>query len=193
MSVRLRRCQRRGVFGATDHYVYALNAVTGALIWKQDAGDQISQSSPAVFHGVVYIGVGVSSGSLIALDAVTGQHIWSYPFASPADSSPAIANGIVYLAPSQDSLYAIDAATGTLVWKTAAVGWGGSPTVANGVVYQGNPSLLYAFDAATGAMLWNSGVPGKGTYSTPTVVNGLMYIGTIDWPNNVKAYHLALR
>jgi outer membrane protein assembly factor BamB len=176
-------------FGSTDHYVYALNAITGTLLWKYDAGDQIFESSPAVFHGIVYIGVDAYAGTLIALNASSGQLIWSYPIGVQINSSPAIANGIVYLAPSDDYLYAIDAVTGTLAWKVATPGGGGTPTVANGVVYCGGGSGLSAFDAGTGAILWNTAIGVVGSQSTPVVVNGVMYIGT-NYPTTVRAYNL---
>ena len=40
--------------GSTDNNTYALNASTGALLWKYTTG--IVESSPAVVNGVVYIG-----------------------------------------------------------------------------------------------------------------------------------------
>ena len=41
--------------GSDDSNVYALNASTGALLWKYTTGDHVD-SSPAVANGVVYIG-----------------------------------------------------------------------------------------------------------------------------------------
>jgi outer membrane protein assembly factor BamB len=67
-------------------------------------------------------------------------------------SSPAVANGVVYIgANSQQRVYALDAATGRKLWSynLSSAGPGetvkSSPAVANGVLYvtAGN---LYAFD-----------------------------------------------
>jgi hypothetical protein len=73
--------------------VYALNASTGAQIWKATGG---SHSSPAVAGGVVYIG---DSIQIVAFNASTGTKIWNYTF-PPSEyygiSSPAIADGVVY-------------------------------------------------------------------------------------------------
>ncbi len=41
--------------GSSDDNVYALNASTGALLWKYTTGNYVD-SSPAVANGVVYIG-----------------------------------------------------------------------------------------------------------------------------------------
>jgi outer membrane protein assembly factor BamB len=41
--------------GMDDHYVYALNAKTGAKLWSYLTGNNVD-SSPAVSNGVVYVG-----------------------------------------------------------------------------------------------------------------------------------------
>ncbi len=41
--------------GSHDHKLYALDAITGAILWSYSMGDGID-SSPAVVNGVVYIG-----------------------------------------------------------------------------------------------------------------------------------------
>ena len=38
-----------------DHKLYALNAISGAILWSYTTGDSID-SSPAVVDGVVYVG-----------------------------------------------------------------------------------------------------------------------------------------
>lgn len=52
-------------------------------------------SSPAVANGGVY--TGEAYDKLYALDAVTGTRKWSYTTGSCVTSSPAVANGIVYV------------------------------------------------------------------------------------------------
>ncbi len=43
---------------------------------------------------------------LYALDAVTGTLKWSYATGGPIVSSPAIANGVVYIGSTDDNVYA---------------------------------------------------------------------------------------
>ncbi len=38
-----------------DHKLYALDAITGAILWTYTTGDAID-SSPAVANGMVYVG-----------------------------------------------------------------------------------------------------------------------------------------
>jgi len=67
-------------------------------------------------------------------------------------SSPAVADGIVYFGSFDNSLYALDARTGAMVWKYATGGYVySSPVVANGIVYFGsNDNSCYALNASDG-------------------------------------------
>lgn len=69
-------------FGGGTATMYALNALTGKLIWSTSLGSSPSHfiwSSPAVFNGSVYIGVSsfgdcpLVQGQEVQLNAVTGQ------------------------------------------------------------------------------------------------------------------------
>jgi outer membrane protein assembly factor BamB len=94
-------------------------------------------------------------------------------------SSPAVANGAVYV--SSDKLYALNASTGTLKWVYNTGGGGSSPAVANGVVYVGSGDYkLYALNASTGQTLWTSAPTGAGIISSPAVANGVVYVGSFD-------------
>lgn len=48
----------------------------------------------------------LDSGALYALDAVTGALKWSYTTGSAIFSSPAVANGVVYIGSTDDNVYA---------------------------------------------------------------------------------------
>jgi len=87
---------------------------------------------------------------------------WSYTTGiGPYDesSSPAVVNGVVYIGSDDGNVYALNAGTGTLLWKYATGnGVESSPTVANGVVYVGSAPYngsVYALNANTGAKLWS--------------------------------------
>ncbi len=133
-------------------------------------------SSPAVANGMVYFYA--DPGKLYALDAATGTFRWSYATGG-GQSSPVVANGIVYVA-SGGKLYALDAATGVLKWTYAKSGWT-SPVVANGIVYFGSwgswdlDGKLYALNAQTGALLWSHAAPRMELSRSPAVANGIVY------------------
>jgi len=108
--------------------------------------------------------------------------IWDYTTGGNVDSSPAIANGILYIGSDDNRIYALDASTGVQIWNFTTgdkIGWS-SPAVADGIVYIGsNDKKLYALNASTGAHLWNY-TTGDVISSSPTVANGILYIGSND-------------
>jgi PQQ-like domain len=106
------------------------------------------------------------------------------------DSSPAVVNGVVYVGSYDKNLYALNATTGTLLWKytTGSYIELSSPAVANGVVYFGSSdNNLYALNAGTGVLLWQYTTGGIITCS-PAVANGVVYIGSFD--GNLYAFDL---
>ena len=64
---------------------------------------------------------------------------WNYITGDVIDSSPAVANGVVYIGSEDDNVYALDAKTGTSLWSYTTGNFiYSSPAVANGVVYIGS-------------------------------------------------------
>jgi outer membrane protein assembly factor BamB len=157
----------------SNNYMFALNASTGAQVWKVNAGpwDQIG----AVNNGVLY--EGSFDKNLYAFKEATGEKIWNFTAGDYFDSGgPTYYNGKLYARNDDSYFYCIDAATGALVWKLPI--WpGGNPAAVNGLVFTAAPNSLYALDANTGATVWRTEVPSLG-WSSPTVVNGVVYIGS---------------
>jgi outer membrane protein assembly factor BamB len=172
--------------------------------------------SPAIgANGVLYI----ANQTLYAFDAAgtagcsgtpkVCAPLWTAATTnSPTYSAPAVANGTVYVGSWGSKLYAFDAG-GSVNCSTGAAGkmctplWtaatpssiGGTPAVANGVVYTvSGDGTLSAFDAAgstncsgtatakTCTPLWASarGPNGYVTSSSPAVANGVVYFSSTD-------------
>jgi outer membrane protein assembly factor BamB len=197
-------------FGSTDHYVYAVDAVSGAQKWKAKTGGRVV-SSAAVSNGRVYIES--YDGHLYALDARTGAEHWKFKtagerrftakhlhgsepaaemMADPFDfylSSPVVANGVIYFGSGDGNIYALDAASGTLEWKfqTGDVVHA-SPALADGMLYIGSwDSFFYALDAATGREKWRYKTGEDhdiynqvGIQSSAVVADGIVYFGCRD-------------
>jgi len=107
-------------------------------------------------------------------------------FGNPGLSSPAVVDGVVYLASDGGNVYALNANTGNKLWNFATGGGVySSPAVANGIVYVGsNDHNVYALNASTGVKLW-SFTTGNDVYSSPAVADGVVYVGSDD--SNVYA------
>ena len=120
-------------------------------------------ASPAVVNGVMYVDAALYADEveyIYALNANTGMFLWRQPIGvQTGSSSPAVANGLVFIGSLDNNVYAFDARTGASAWTFTTVDkvWG-SPTVANGVVYIASwDGTTYALHAASGAQLWVHG------------------------------------
>jgi glucose dehydrogenase len=89
---------------------------------------------------------------------------WSYKTGNSVQTSPAVANGVVYVGSDDSKVYALNASTGTKLWGNGATGSAvdSSPAVANEAIYVASIFFVYALNAKTGALLW--------TYATGGVV-----------------------
>jgi outer membrane protein assembly factor BamB len=197
-------------FGSNDHNLYAVEQSTGKLRWKFASKGRIS-SSPAVADGRVYFGS--FDGNFYALDAATGKQLWKFTTggerrfsgrhlhgAEPAAevmpdpfdfflSSPALAADAVYFGSGDGNVYALAAATGTLLWKyhTGNVVHA-SPALAAATVYVGSwDSYFYALNAKSGALRWrfktgeDAAISNQvGIQSSATVADGMVYFGCRD-------------
>jgi outer membrane protein assembly factor BamB len=113
---------------------------------------------------------------------------WSYTTGGGVYSSPAVANGVVYVGSEDNNVYALNAKTGALLWNyTTGNSIDSSPAVANGVVYVGGGNDVYALNASSGALLWSYATNGA-VESSPAVVNGVVYVGSDD--GNLYAFGL---
>ena len=108
---------------------------------------------------------------------------WQMTTGNGIVSEPAIVNNILYVGSTDHNLYAVNAHTGTLLWKTVT---GGEiafsvPAVAKGIVYVGSlDGKVYAFNAQTGIILWTALLGNEGVEASPTIVNGIVYISSSD-------------
>jgi outer membrane protein assembly factor BamB len=82
-----------------------------------------------------------------ALKARTGARLWSYATGSQVESSPAVANGLVYIGSDDNRVCALDGRTGAKLWVyITGNSVFSSPAVANGMVYVGSrDGYVYAF------------------------------------------------
>jgi alcohol dehydrogenase (cytochrome c) len=131
------------------------------------------ETTPLVVDGVMYL---TRANDVIALDAATGRPYWTYTHPLPADlrlccgrqnRGLAILDGRLFLATLDAQLVALDAATGTVLWRTALAdpSEGYSSTAAPLVVKDkiitgiaggefGIRGFVDAYDAATGVRVW---------------------------------------
>lgn len=113
------------IFPDTEGSLSALNLASGDRLWDFSTGevnhqvrDVFVNGTPALWQDRVIFSS--EDFNLYALDVATGEELWRYTLAEePQARSVPIDSGIAYLGAWDGYLYAINADTGTLVWKSA--------------------------------------------------------------------------
>jgi outer membrane protein assembly factor BamB len=120
-----------------------------------------SVGGPAVEGGRVF--VGTSDGRVLAFTADEGSRLWEYRATGRVDTSPAVADGLVYVVGEDFSsgaatVYALDGDTGRERWRFSPSPPGvgvSSVSVAEGTAFVGlGDFMVHSFDAAAGAERW---------------------------------------
>ena len=146
------------------------------LAWVLAVREGNNQTTPLVHDGVMFL---AHPGNVVqAIDALTGNVIWEYRSPLPEDAPQrgatrtlALYGDKVYLATYDAALVALDARTGTEVWRTVKADYTqgfmhfGGPVIANGVVvsgingcqrYKEQTCFITGHDPDTGEELWRT-------------------------------------
>ena len=115
-------------------------------------------------------------------DITTNGLVWSYPLQKHVLSTPAIYNGLVFIADCGRTFHCVDAETGQACWTHEIKGeaWA-SPLVADGKVYLGTRSgAFYVFAASREKKVLSTIDLGRPISSTATAANGVLYVATMN-------------
>ncbi|UVE49892.1 PQQ-binding-like beta-propeller repeat protein [Haloferax larsenii] len=153
-------------------------------------------TTPAVSGDTVYLSAGVRDdeggrfpvGALFAFDRETGTQRWRTVFGDPhgayAGCPPVVYRGTVYVGDAGHySLYAVSARTGAIRWHAQLGGSVNRPvSAADGVVCLAQQDHVIAFDTM-GEELWRYSKSGHVFLTTPTIVDGTVYVGSVFSPD----------
>lgn len=137
----------------SDFRIHAYQADSGKPLWESQHLANVAASPVGMQRGGLY--TGDANGRMWMLDGATGSRKWSVqlPDSTIVFSSPAIANGVVYVTGSCDCgtsdahfIFALRASDGRLLWQFAP-GYPvyTSPVVVNGYLYVATYHGLDAF------------------------------------------------
>jgi alcohol dehydrogenase (cytochrome c) len=153
-----------------------------AMVWTRPLAPGIQEGTPLVHDGVMFMPNPLDI--VHAIDAATGDLIWEYRRTLPDDIGksvpfPAINRNVAIYGntiidtSADDFVYALDVASGKLVWETLildhrqhAAQQTSGPIIANGKVISGRgcepkggpeACVITAHDARTGKELWRRG------------------------------------
>jgi polyvinyl alcohol dehydrogenase (cytochrome) len=150
-------------------------------------------------------GYGRFAEAIVALDLGSGAVRWTYQphepnrddldFAGAPNLFDAGGRALVGLGNKDAAYYAVDRATGELVWRTQVTepgiprpntnystgGFIGATAVADGIVVGGTAvggtPALHALDAVTGAIKWQQ-AEAADTYASAAIANGVVFLGS---------------
>lgn len=178
-----------------DSHLYALDAKSGALLWKTSALANTLMANPIVANNLVYVAAGdtgfpfsqvlkyarsqghapltrgLQYSAVYAFNATTGRLVWRHDFRGEAMPTPVYYRHTVYEATGGGRLWALDAATGKVKWKTPLHGFDSMSSaniyvnpkthVAEILVGTTDKNHVIAVNAANGTVLWTQKTPLK--------------------------------
>jgi outer membrane protein assembly factor BamB len=123
--------------------------------------------------------VGSWDGNVYAINATTGTELWNYTTGNEMFSSPAVANGVVYVGSFDNNVYALNATTGANVWSyNTGSRVFSSPAVVNGVVYVGSfdNNKVYAIgnESVSKQTTLIISAPSTASVNKPFILNGTL-------------------
>ncbi len=184
-------------FSNNSGVMFAINATTGKRAWKKPIGRCVA-ASPAVHEHTVFQAflneppcnsekaAGRLEGEVIAFSSGVGAIRWRTKL-GPTESSPLVANGLVYVGDWRGRVYALDERTGKVRWTFQADGKiKGALSLGGERLFVGTyKGSVYALNPKTGKQIWRTRsqdrLGGRGQfYSTPALAYGRVYIGSTD-------------
>ena len=115
-------------------------------------------------------------------DITTNGLVWSYELNKHVMGTPAVVNGLVFIADCGRTFHCVDAETGKVCWTHEINGeaWA-SPLAADGKVYLGTRSgTFYVFEANREKKLLSSCEFGQPISATAAAANGVLYVATMN-------------
>lgn len=137
--------------------------------WQFEVGTAV-RTAPVVKDGMVY----VNADQLYALSTKDGRVEWTFT-PSGGGSSPAVAEGTVFVSGDSGTLYAVDAENGSERWNASSGSGLSAPTVQPPRVFVVGNDRGAAFDIESGDELWSYS-KGGATPTLPVVSDGVVYI-----------------
>ena len=180
---------------------YAFSKHTGDLLWTSPVGGpplDTNYSSPiiTVIDGQRLLIGGGADGGIHAINARTGEHVWSFKMSRRGlNASPAIDGHLVYISHGEDNIDNIefgriecidgrgngDITKTNSVWRVDGIKAGYTGLlVKDGILYVvADTGRLYAYDSKSGEELWSYslGTVGKGS---PIWADGKLYVMEVN-------------
>lgn len=164
--------------------VYALEAESGRQLWlysRQDTSNFSIRggSRPALKDGNLF--VGFSDGTLVSLNAKTGNLQWELPLNKnkkfrDVDAAPIVDGDQIYVSGYDDKLYCINALKGDVQWKIDGGGYYPVTIYNDRIFYSTTAGEVWALQKGNGQKMWSYSVK-EGIPTQVRVYKGLAVFG----------------
>ncbi len=156
------------VVGTRDGWLHAIRR-DGSSLWDVPTGGPFAGQA-RIDGDTVY--AGSTDGQLYALALATGKERWRYDAREELGTRPLVANGTVFVASLEDTVFAVDARTGTWKWhhrreprEGFTIRGAASVVPGDGVVFAAySDGFAAALDMQTGRPRWERQVAPAGDY-----------------------------
>lgn len=175
-------------------FVAAYDAYTGKELWKYNCISSV-RNSMAVSDSIVF--AQDVHGHLYAIDADSGVLLWKkdleWNAIPPLNGGLIASEGVVY-AGTGESLCAVEAKTGNIIWRNkdwrAREGCTVTLSADEKVLIGGSHwDAMYANDVKTGRLMWKNDKMGlRHRSSSPVIRNGIIYVLSLSSLFKIDAY-----
>jgi outer membrane protein assembly factor BamB len=165
--------------GTYDGHIVALNAESGATVWRREISSGKVIGGPALAGDLLI--VPTTDRQLHAIRTDNGTEVWSFSSERPLWSTPLVEGDRLYLAALDHHLYALDSQSGELVWERDLSGaLADRPVSFNGALLVGSFSEeLNAVDKQTGEVAWSVATE-DWVWGNPAIGEGTAYFGDLS-------------
>ncbi|MBP1950583.1 PQQ-binding-like beta-propeller repeat protein [Virgibacillus litoralis] len=133
-----------------EHWLYALDAETGDIIWQKTLGTgefvkNNKSGAPIIYEGKIFVGSPITK-TFYAYDLKSGEKLWEYE--NEVMKAPPVAkDGVVYFSNTKGMVYALDSENGNVVGQKELNGTlaPSGPIIINDTLFVGSQdSNVYA-------------------------------------------------
>jgi outer membrane protein assembly factor BamB len=167
------------LIAANDRVFYAIDAATGAAVWKWK-GDNEIMTAPVYRNGIAVVGTGdadspvwdppdygiagMGANDLDGIDLRTGKRLWSFALTGTGMPMPALVGNALLHVDGSGVFLALDYRTGTYLWRQLVYSNASMTNILVGndglAYFDGRfPNAVYALRAAGGRVVWTHEFP----------------------------------
>ncbi|MGP4081716.1 carboxypeptidase regulatory-like domain-containing protein [Pseudalkalibacillus sp. R45] len=178
--------------GGQDGRIYALNLSNGNILWNYQTDSITVYESPIYHDGKLFVGSGLDENAHVtALNAETGEKIWSTPLGAPTFFGGSLGDGKLYVGSYDNmTIRAIDIADGSEVWSKTLTNEGVAARTVYvdgelyvvGTNFNAETGTLYKLDPNSGEEIWKVEGIGDTQAGSPVVYEDLVVMTSAAHP-----------